>query len=57
MTCPMCIGSGVLVSVDGEVEGCRRCHGEGEVPQTVPIRHSVKDNEKLTREELNRENT
>lgn len=56
MTCPVCVGSGVLVSVDGDVEGCKRCYGEGEVPQTVPIRHVLKDGEKLTREELNYEN-
>lgn len=56
MTCPMCNGSGVLVSVEGEVEGCKRCYGHGEVPQTVPIRYVPKDSEKLTRKELNYEN-
>lgn len=55
MTCPVCIGAGVLTNIDGDVEGCKRCYGEGEVPQTMPVRHVVNDNEKLTREELNRE--
>lgn len=53
MTCPVCTGSGVLTNIDGDVEGCHRCYGEGEIyepPDERPI-----GNEKLTREELNRE--